>query len=122
MKSAIRAVTLAALTAIILGACGEQGSMERGAMQSEAMPGMEGMMATGGGEHVALGTVNSIDRAAGTINVSHEPVESLGWPSMTMQFRLADTDAASAVEPGQQIEFRFTTEEGGTITAIETAQ
>jgi len=71
------------------------------------------------GEHIALGTVNSIDIESGTINISHDPVESLGWRAMTMLFQLADPDLASRVEPGQRIEFRFTTDDGGTVTAIE---
>ncbi len=122
MQDRIRAGTCSALAAIIVSACGGQESMEDGVMKSDAMPEMARMAAPGAGEHTALGVVNSIDRAAGTINVSHEPVESLGWPSMTMQFRLVDTDTANGVEPGQQIEFHFTTDDGGTITAIGAAQ
>lgn len=70
-------------------------------------------------EHVAQGMVNSIDRAAGTINISHGPVESAGWPAMTMNFRLADPDMASEIGAGERVEFRFTLDGGGAVTAIE---
>jgi len=56
---------------------------------------------------------------AGTINISHGPVESAGWPAMTMNFRLADPDSVNAIEAGAQVEFRFTLDGGGTVTAIE---
>ena len=59
------------------------------------------------------------DIESGAINISHDPVDSIGWPAMTMLFRLADPGLASKVEPGQRIEFRFTTDDGGTVTAIE---
>lgn len=67
MKAGICTGTLTLVATIVLSACSERGSMEDGAIESEAMRGMEGMTATGSGEHVALGTVHSIDRAAGTI-------------------------------------------------------
>ena len=111
--------TVVSLAALVLVACGEPATNE-GTAQSGAMPGTE--RAQPGEEHAARGTVNAIDRAAGTVNISHEPVESAGWPAMTMSFRLADPDAAAELAPGQRVEFRFTTEGGGTVTVIEPAQ
>ena len=43
-------------------------------------------------------------------------------PAMTMSFKLADPSAVPELAPGQRIEFRFTTEGGGTVTAIEPAE
>jgi len=109
-----------AVATFALAGCGESSTTSEGAAQSGAMPGMN--RSESAEEHAAVGTVNSIDRAAGTINISHEPVESAGWPAMTMNFRLANPDGAAEVEPGQRIEFRFTTEGGGTVTAVEAAE
>ena len=95
--------------------------MDEGGAQSDSMPGMAAP-SEGGNEHMAQGTVNSIDAAAGTVNISHEPVESAGWPAMTMSFKLADPDAATGLAAGQRVEFRFTTEDGGVVTAIEPVQ
>ena len=116
MNHGIRTTTVACIAALVLAGCGEPAPTNEGTAQSGAMP------AQAGEEHAARGTVNTIDRAAGTINISHEPVESAGWPAMTMSFRLADPDAAAELTPGQRIEFRFTTEGGGTVTMIEPAQ
>jgi cold shock CspA family protein len=41
---------------------------------------------------------------------------------MTMNFRLAEPDAAAELEPGQQVEFRFTMDGGGTVTVIDPSQ
>ena len=109
--------SLVALTAALaLVGCGEPAPMSEGSAEGGTMPGMD--REQGDDEHVAQGTVNSIDRTSGTINLSHEPVESAGWPAMTMNFRLAEPDTAAELEPGQRVEFRFTMEGGGTVTAI----
>jgi hypothetical protein len=39
-----------------------------------------------------------------------------------IQSLLAATDAAAELEPGQRIEFRFTMDGGGTVTAIDPSQ
>jgi Cu/Ag efflux protein CusF len=119
MKYGIQSL-LAATAALALAGCGESAQMSEGSAETGAMPGMD--RAQGDGEHVAQGTVNSIDRTAGTVNISHEPVESAGWPAMTMNFRLAEPDAAAELEPGQQVEFRFTMDGGGTVTVIDPSQ
>jgi Cu(I)/Ag(I) efflux system protein CusF len=72
-------------------------------------------------EHTGRGTLNSIDRAAGTVNISHEAVASAGWPAMTMSFKLADPAAAPELTGGQRSEFTFTTDGGGTVTEIKPA-
>jgi len=56
--------------------------------------------------HKAVGTLKSID-AAGTVSVSHEPVASLGWPAMTMDFVLANPGLIGKLQPGSPIEFEF---------------
>ena len=117
MKHGIGSGVMVALATALLGGCGESATTSESSEQSADMPEMPRSEAAG--EHVAQGTVNTIDIAAGTINISHEPVESAGWPAMTMNFRLADPDAASRVEAGARIEFRFTLDGGGTVTAIE---
>jgi Cu(I)/Ag(I) efflux system membrane fusion protein len=104
---------------LVLGGCGEPAPTSDNTMG--AMPAMDRSAA--GVEHAATGTVNSIDRAAGTINISHEPVASVGWPAMTMNFKLAEPDVAAEVTPGERVEFQFTTDGGATtVTAIEPAQ
>ena len=72
-------------------------------------------------EHMAEGTLNSIDQTARRVNITHGPVASAKWPGMTMSFKLADSAAASDLKPGQRVEFHFTIESGmdATVTQIK---
>jgi len=54
----------------------------------------------------ATGVVKSIDPVAKTITIEHGPVESLGWPGMTMAFKAPDSDL-SAVRVGDNVTFEF---------------
>ncbi|HDS1139258.1 TPA: copper-binding protein [Stenotrophomonas maltophilia] len=55
---------------------------------------------------LAMGTVESVDAAAGKITIAHGPVEALTWPAMTMAFKASPEQLASA-KPGQKVEFEF---------------
>ena len=74
--------------------------------------------------HMAQGTVNSIDQAAGTVNISHGPVASANWPAMTMSFKLANPSSVSGIAPGQRVDFQFTIAGGmdATVTEIKRAE
>ncbi len=70
----------------------------------------------------ATGTVESIDAAAGKITLAHGPVESLGWPAMTMAFKVTPEQIA-AVQVGQRVNFQFESRGmDATITQIEPAR
>lgn len=57
--------------------------------------------------HRADGVLKAIDAAAGTVSVSHEPVASLGWPAMTMDFVLANPSLLGTLKPGSPVAFEF---------------
>lgn len=59
--------------------------------------------------HVGEGKVETVD--AGGITISHGPVASLKWPSMTMGFSKPDATAFADVKPGDTVRFEF--KEGG---------
>ena len=64
----------------------------------------------GSGDAHATGTVNAVDPGQHTINVSHGPIPSLGWPAMTMDFPVAPSVDLKAVKPGSRV--NFTLEKG----------
>jgi Cu(I)/Ag(I) efflux system membrane fusion protein len=68
--------------------------------------------------HEATGKVESItDRE---VVLSHGPVKSLGWPAMTMAFKLAHPDMARALKPGDTVHFEFRpAEDGFSIERLE---
>jgi len=51
------------------------------------------------------GVIQSIDSEGQAINLSHEPIEALGWPAMTMDFKVSADVPLSALSAGESIEF-----------------
>ena len=73
-----------------------------------------------GGEQTASaeGTVTAIDPEAGTLTIEHGPVESIGWPAMTMAFE-AEAQILEQVSVGEGIAFEFRTgTEGSVVTSV----
>lgn len=53
----------------------------------------------------ATGLVQSIDRANGKVKLTHDPITALGWPKMTMFFRLKNAALADQVKEGESVQF-----------------
>ena len=53
----------------------------------------------------ATGIVQSIDKANGKVKLTHDPITALGWPKMTMFFRLKDTTLADQIKEGDAVQF-----------------
>jgi Cu(I)/Ag(I) efflux system membrane fusion protein len=70
--------------------------------------------------HSATGTVQSVDLSAGTVSLRHDPVKSLNWPAMTMDFATQDKALLKGLKPGQDVEFEFREQGQGnwTVTRI----
>lgn len=51
------------------------------------------------------GVVQRIDKANGKVKLTHDPIAALGWPKMTMFFRLKDSALADQVKEGDKVEF-----------------
>ena len=54
---------------------------------------------------MATGVVKSIDKANGKVKLIHDPIAVLGWPKMTMFFRLKDTTLADQIKEGDAVQF-----------------
>lgn len=74
-------------------------------------PGMKGMpgqkTAMAAGSHQGTGVVKKVDAAGGKVTLQHEPIESIGWPTMTMAFGVKDKKMLEGLKPGQKVEFSF---------------
>lgn len=70
------------------------------------------------------GTVNRVNAAAGTVNISHEAIPAIKWPAMTMDIRVADKKLLSDVKPGQTVTFGLSKDPrtGYVISHIETVK
>lgn len=52
-----------------------------------------------------IGKVVEVDAKAGKVTLYHEPIEALGWPSMTMGFKVKDSKQLTTLKAGDSVEF-----------------
>ena len=58
-----------------------------------------------GTTHPGRGRVTDIDAAKGRVELDHEPIPTLKWPKMTMEFGVADKAALAKLKKGDAVEF-----------------
>lgn len=63
--------------------------------------------------HMGKGVVNKIDLQHGKVNLTHGPIKSLGWPGMTMDFKVKDVALLKRAKPGQKVNFEVVKEGPG---------
>jgi len=51
------------------------------------------------------GVVTEIDAKQAMLTLKHDPIPALGWPSMTMPFRVVPPSLLDGLKVGQKIEF-----------------
>lgn len=60
-----------------------------------------------GQAHRATGQVVKVDFIMDELTIVHEPIPSLSWPVMRMEFRVQDKKMLDQVRPGLKVEFTF---------------
>jgi len=70
------------------------------------------------------GTINKVDNAAGSVNISHEAIPAIKWPAMTMDIKVADKKILSGLKSGQAVTFGLAKDPqaGYVISHIEPAK
>ena len=70
------------------------------------------------------GTVNSVDMATASLNMSHEAIPAIKWPAMTMDFKVADKKVLTSIKAGEKVTFGLVKEPsaGYVISHIEPAK
>jgi len=53
----------------------------------------------------ASGTVNAVDTAHHTVNLSHGSIKALGWPAMTIDFPASPDVDLATLKPGMRVNF-----------------
>lgn len=71
--------------------------------------------------HQAQGVLEAVNDD-GTVSISHDPIPSLKWPAMTMDFALANPSLAADIKPGSAISFEIVERGQGewVITRLQT--
>lgn len=106
-------ITLALLLSASGAAFAQSGNMKDMPMDSKSHGDMKGMDMKGQGSdkqgepHMASATVKSADAAKGTVALSHELIQSLKWPAMTMSFSVKDKALFEKLSPGNKVQVEF---------------
>jgi Cu(I)/Ag(I) efflux system membrane fusion protein len=82
-----------------------KGTLER--LEAPGAPSAQGAM------HKGRGKVTAVDAAKGRVELEHEPIPSLKWPRMTMEFTIGDKATLATLKKGDAIEFELRGEADG---------
>ena len=84
-----------------------------GAQAGGAAPGAAASGAAASAGHRTSGRVEAIDAQGGTLSLAHDPIPSLKWPAMTMEFKAANPALLQGLKPGQAVHFEFVERQPG---------
>jgi Cu/Ag efflux protein CusF len=104
MKTALVALSLV----LSMSSLPAMAADEHGEHGSDHKPDTEAMAT-----HSGSGKVVSVNSAAGTVKLTHDPIKSLKWPKMTMDFKAHDPAMLNDLKPGTQVEFELMKMGGG---------
>lgn len=76
----------------------DHSKMDHSAMDHETKPGVT--------EATGVGVVNALDATKKQVNLTHEPLPELGWPTMTMDLPVTSSVDLGTVKPGDKVTFR----------------
>jgi len=74
---------------------------------AEPMAGMEAQEKAEQASHQGTGKVVSVDRAKLRIKLAHEPIKSLGWSAMLMDFSVANASLLDGLKEGDAVRFEL---------------
>jgi uncharacterized cupredoxin-like copper-binding protein/Cu/Ag efflux protein CusF len=104
-------------------ACLQPGHFEAGMVGEVHVGRGAGTDPTDRGQGMTEGLVKKVDKNAGKVTISHEPIESLGMPKMTMIFRVKDPAMLERLKEGDRIHFVADKVNGlFTVTEFEPAE
>jgi len=76
-------------------------------LAAQPMAGMEAQKKTEQARHHGTGKVVSVDRAKLRIKLAHEPIKSLGWSAMMMNFDVAKASLLDGLKKGDAVWFEL---------------
>ncbi len=76
-------------------------------LAAQPMAGAEAQKKTEQASHQGTGKVVSIDRAKLRIKLAHEPIKSLGWSAMMMDFSVVKASLLDSLKEGDAVQFEL---------------
>ena len=55
----------------------------------------------------AIGVINAVDAEKRSVNITHEPVEALGWPKMTMDLPVTRRVDLTTIKTGTKVRIKL---------------
>jgi len=102
-RSTMSKLAINIATALFAGVVLSTAVAEERKMQMNHGPMMAGM------DHCGMptgeGVINALDVQKSKVNVTHEPIESLGWPEMKMDFTVLTPIDLTAFSAGERVHF-----------------
>ena len=68
------------------------------------------------------GVVKAVDAKAGTVTIAHEPIGALGWPAMTMPFKVASPALLDKVAAGRKVQFTLMSASDPKIVSLKVVE
>ncbi|HEY6043787.1 MAG TPA: efflux RND transporter periplasmic adaptor subunit [Nitrosospira sp.] len=86
-------------------------------------PGKRGQIGSGAAapapmSHHGVGSVEAVDWAHATVTIAHDPIASLNWSAMTMDFRARDPALLRPLKPGEKVDFEIVEESAGEYVIV----
>ena len=63
----------------------------------------------------ATGVVKQIEPEQGRVKIAHDPIPTLGWPKMTMFFRVKDKTVLEGIAAGDSVRFEMEKDAKGLV-------
>lgn len=76
-------------------------------LAAQPMKGMQAQEETEQASHQGTGKVISVDRAKLRIKLAHEPIKSLGWSAMMMDFIVVKASLLDGIKEGDAVQFEL---------------
>lgn len=74
-------------------------------LAAQPMAGMEVQKKTAQASHQGTGKVVAVDRAKLRVKLAHEPIKSLGWSAMVMDFSVTKASLLDGLKEGDAVRF-----------------
>jgi len=75
--------------------------------ESQGHHGAHEQSSQAGAPHKLHGVVNSVNADAARVNITHDPVDSLKWPKMKMNFKAHDPALLKGIKAGMTVDFEI---------------
>lgn len=70
----------------------------------------------------ATGMVKAVDARAGTVTIAHQSIKALGWPAMTMAFKVASPALLDKVVVGRKVQFTLVSASDPKIDSLKVVE